>query len=334
MTEYAADLAAIERARERIGGFVHTTPVLTSATLDRRANCSLFFKCESFQRGGAFKARGAASAIFALDDATAKRGVVTHSSGNHAQAVALAAKARGIEAHVVMPSDAPAPKRSAVEGYGGRVVPCEPTQASRLETANRVAEETGATMIPPFDHPLVIAGQGTVALELLEQVSDLDAIVVPVGGGGLISGVALAVRERAPHIRVFGAEPAGAADAARSKASGERVTEQVPKTIADGLKTTLGELTWPVVRDLVEEVLVVEDLLTLGAMKLVFERMKIVIEPSGAVPVAAVLSRAFSQLSGLRRVGVVISGGNVDLDQLPWVRGHRGAALVGAAKRT
>ena len=319
--DWAADLTSIRAAHERIRPHVHRTPVMTCATLDRRANKQLFFKCENLQKGGAFKARGATNAVMRLDDETAARGVVTHSSGNHAQAVAIAAKTRGIDAHIVMPKDSPRVKRAAVEGYGARVIPCEPTQRSRQETAARVVEETGGTLIPPYDHPDVIAGQGTTALELLEDVPNLDAVVIPCGGGGLISGMTLALRELAPQVRVFGAEPRGADDAARGKAAGERITEQVPQTVADGLKTTLGELTWPVVRDLVEDILVVEDLMTVSAMKLVFERMKLVVEPSGAVPLAGVLSRQFTQLEGIERVGIVFSGGNVDLDALPWVRG-------------
>jgi len=318
---WAADLASIRAAHERIAPHVHRTPVLTCATLDRRAGRRLYFKCENLQKGGAFKARGATNAVMSLDDATAARGVVTHSSGNHAQAVAIAARTRGIDAHIVMPKDAPRVKRAAVEGYGARVIPCEPTLEARETTAARVVEETGGTLIPPFDHPDVIAGQGTTAIELLEDVPELDAVIVPVGGGGLISGMTLALRELAPKVRVLGAEPSGADDAARGKASGERVRSHTPNTIADGLKTTLGDLTWPVVRDLVEDIVVVDDLLTVPAMKLVFERMKLVVEPSAAVPLAAVLSRQFARYEGIERLGVVLSGGNVDLDALPWARG-------------
>ena len=320
---WAVDLAAIRAAHALIAPHVHRTPVMTCATLDRRAGRQLFFKCENFQKGGAFKARGATHAVLLLEPDVAARGVVTHSSGNHAQAVAIAAANRGIDAHIVMPKDAPRVKRMAVEGYGARVIPCEPTLASRHETAARVVEETGGTLIPPFDHVHVIAGQGTTAIELIEQVPDLDAVVIPVGGGGLISGMTLALRELAPHVRVFGAEPSGADDAARGKRSGTRVREMSPDTVADGLKTTLGDLTWPVVRDLVEDIFVVDDLLTISAMKLVYERMKVVIEPSAAVPLAAVLSKRFSDLEGLERVGIVFSGGNADLDALPWNRKRR-----------
>lgn len=320
---YAVDLAAIREAHERIRPYVHHTPVMTCETLDRRAGRELFFKCENLQKGGAFKARGATNAVMSLDEDTAARGVVTHSSGNHAQAVAIAARTRGIAAHIVMPKDASRVKRAAVEGYGARVITCEPTQEARRSTAARVASETGGTLIPPFDHPDVIAGQGTTALELLEEVPSLDAVIAPVGGGGLISGMSLALRELAPSVRVFGAEPATADDAFRSKQTGVLVTEQTPHTVADGLKTTLGELTWPVVRDLVEDIFLVDDLFTITVMKLLFERMKLVVEPSGAVPLAAVLSQRFRQLDGLARVGVVLSGGNVDLDALPWLRKTR-----------
>jgi threonine dehydratase/serine racemase len=319
---YATTLEAIVEARARIAPYVHVTPVLTSSTFDRRAGRQLFFKCENLQRGGAFKARGAANAVMRLDETAASRGVVTHSSGNHAQALAIAAKARGIPAHIVMPSDAPRVKRAAVESYGAVVHLCEPTLEAREATAARVVEETGGAFIPPYDHPDVIAGQGTLALELLEQIPDLDAVLLPVGGGGLLSGVTLALSELVPRVRIFAAEPSGAADAQRSKQSGVRVTHHAPDTIADGLKTTLGELTWPVVRDLVEEVLVVDDVATIAAMRLVLERMKIVIEPSSAVPVAAALSQRFRAIEGLERVAIVLSGGNVDLDTLPWMRGR------------
>jgi len=318
---YATNLAAIREARARIAPYVHLTPVFTSQTFDARAGRRLFFKCENLQRGGAFKARGATNAVMRLDDEAASRGVVTHSSGNHAQALAIAARARGIPAHIVMPKDAPRVKRAAVEGYGATVHLCEPTLEAREATAARVVEETGGTLVPPYDHPDVIAGQGTVALELLEQVPDLDAVLVPVGGGGLVSGVALALCELAPRVRVFAAEPSGADDAYRSKASGARVERHEPKTIADGLKTTLGALTWPVVRDRIEEILLAGDDATVAAMKLVFERMKLVIEPSSAVPVAAALGERFRALDGLERVAIVLSGGNVDLDALPWL--HR-----------
>jgi len=318
MSEYAANIDSIRQARERIAGHVHTTPVMTSTTLNRLAGRRLYFKCENLQRAGSFKIRGATNAVLALPDDVARHGVVTHSSGNFAQALALAARSRGVVAHVVMPSNAPAAKREAVLGYGGRIVECEPTLEAREATARAVAEDTQAVLIPPYDHADVIAGQGTLALELLEQVPELDAIVCPVGGGGLISGITLAARELAPELRVFAAEPSGADDAARSKAARELIPSTNPDTIADGLRTSLGELTWPVVRDLVERVITVDDEAIVAAMRLCFERMKLVVEPSGAVSLAAMLADVMRAMPGLGRVGVVLSGGNVDVAHLPF----------------
>ena len=259
MNEYAADLASIRAAHDRIQGGVHRTPVLTCAALDALAERSLFFKCENLQKIGAFKMRGALNAVMSLTSEAAARGVVTHSSGNFAQAVALAAKTRGVPAYIVMPMNAPEVKRRAVEGYGAEITRCVPTLEARESAAAEVGERTGATFLHPYDQSEVIAGQGTVALELAEQVAELDAVIVPVGGGGLISGIALALRELAPKVRIFAAEPAGADDAARSKAAGRHLLQTAPDTLADGLLTSLGALTWPVVRDLVEEVLVVDD---------------------------------------------------------------------------
>lgn len=315
---HPVQLAAIRLAHARIAGVVHRTPVLTCATLDRLCGRSLFFKCESLQKVGAFKYRGASNAVLRLDAAAAARGVVTHSSGNHAQALALAARVRGIAAHVVMPSNAPAVKRRAVEGYGARVVPCEPTLEARESTTAAVIAETGATLVPSYDHEDVIAGQGTAALELLEQAGPLDVVLAPVGGGGLISGLALALREASPGTRVIAAEPAGADDAARSKAAGrlQGHLPGMPRTIADGLLTTLGALTWPVVRDVVERVIVVDDDAIREAMLLLWQRMKLVVEPSGALPLAAALSPAFRDVPGVR-VGIVLSGGNCDLPGFP-----------------
>jgi threonine dehydratase len=315
MTAYAADLAAIRGAAERLRGKALLTPVFTSSALDAIASASLFFKAENLQRIGAFKFRGACNAVSLLGAHDAERGVVTHSSGNHAQALALAAKLRGIPAHVVMPQNSLPVKLRAVEGYGARVYPCQPTLAAREALAAEVAASTGATLIPPFDHPDVIAGQGTTLLELVEQVRGLDAIVAPIGGGGLISGIALAAREIDARIRVIAAEPAAADDAARSKASGRFTPQLDPKTIADGLRTSLGELTWPVVRDVVDRVVTVTEAEIVAALRLVFERLKLVIEPSAAVAFAAVLTPGFREL-GHRRVGIVLSGGNVDLDGL------------------
>ena len=313
---YAVDLAAIRAAAARLAGVAHRTPVLTCATLDRLAGRRLFFKCENLQKVGAFKYRGAANAVRNLSDEAAAKGVVTHSSGNHAQALALAAKVRGIAAYIVMPRTAPAVKKAAVIGYGGIVTECEPTLAARESTAAEIVARTGGTLIPPFDHPDVIAGQGTAALELLDDVPELDAIVTPVGGGGLLSGCAIAALGIKPSIRVFGAEPLGADDAARSKAAGHFLPQTGPNTIADGLLTSLGELTWPIVRDCVERIVTVTDDQIRIAMRLVWERMKLVVEPSGAVGLAAALTDEFKSLANLECVGIVFSGGNVSLDKL------------------
>jgi threonine dehydratase len=318
MKGYVCDIADIEQARVRVGRWAHCTPVATCATLDRMAGRALFFKCEHLQKGGAFKFRGAINAVAQLSPDVAARGVVTHSSGNHAQALALAAKLHGIKAHVVMPSTATPVKRRAVEEYGARVILCEPNLAARETTAAKVLAETGGTMIPPYNHPHVIAGQGTAALELLEQVPDLDAVIAPIGGGGLVTGITLAAKARRPGIRVFAAEPAGADDAFHSKATGKLIPQTGPKTIADGLLTSLGDLTWPVVRDLVDEVICASEEEIIAAMRLAWERAKLLIEPSSAVAVAVALNERLRAHGGLRRVGVVLSGGNVDLDRLPW----------------
>ena len=314
----APDFAAVRRAAERLASIVHRTPVATCTTLDRLASRSLFFKCEHLQKCGAFKFRGASNAVLGLSADVAARGVVTHSSGNHAGALALAARMRGIPAHIVMPRNASLVKQRATRGYGGLIVECEPTQAAREAAAAAVVAETGATLIAPFDHPDVIAGQGTAALELLEQVPELDAIVTPVGGGGLTSGTCLAVQGVAPRVRVFAGEPKGADDAARSKAAGQRLPQTDPRTVADGLRTSLGDLTWPIVRDRVESVITVTEEEIIAAMRLLWERAKLMVEPSSAVALAAVLTDEFRGLSGLGRVGIVLSGGNVDLDHLPW----------------
>ncbi len=318
MTTYAADLAAVRNAAQRIASVAHRTPVATCATLDALAGRQLFFKCEQLQKVGAFKFRGAANAVMKLSDAAAARGVVTHSSGNHAQALALAAKLRGIPAHIVMPRNASAVKRRAVEGYGARVIECEPTLSARATTAAAVVTETGATFIHPYDHPDIIAGQGTAALELLEQVPRLDAIIAPVGGGGLLSGTCIAAKGLAPSIRIIAAEPQGADDAARSLAAGKLIPQTAPNTLADGLLTSLGELTWPIIRDHVERVVTVSDAQIVAAMRLAWERAKLLIEPSAAVALAVALSEEFKMLRNIDRVSIVLSGGNVDLDHLPW----------------
>ncbi len=316
MTRYAVTLPDIEEAAARLKGVAHRTPVMTSRLLDELAGRELYFKCEHLQRAGAFKFRGAWNSVAQLSDDEAARGVATHSSGNHAQALALAARLRGIPAHIVMPRTAPAVKRAAVAGYGAHIIECEPTLAARETTARRVVAETGAFFVHPYDHPPTIAGQGTAALDLLEDVPDLDAVVAPVGGGGLMSGTCLAARGLRPDIRLFGAEPAGADDAKRSLVAGERIPQTGPDTIADGLLTSLGELTWPVLRDHLEDIVTVTDEEIVRAMRLVWSRMKQLVEPSGAVSVAAVLTDGFGNLQGLSKVGVVISGGNVDIGDL------------------
>jgi threonine dehydratase len=315
------NLATVHEAASRIAPYAHRTPVMTSSYINGLAGTGgreLFFKCEMFQKVGAFKFRGACNAVMKLSPEVAQRGVVTHSSGNHAQALALAAKLRGIEAHIVMPNNSSAVKRRAVEGYGARIILCEPTQADREHTAAEVVVETGATLIPPYNPPDIIAGQGTAALELLEQAPDLDAIIAPIGGGGLVSGTCIAAKGIKPQIRVFAAEPSGADDAARSMATGQLQPQSSPKTIADGLLTAMGDLTWPIVRDHVERVLTVSDDRIVASMRLLFERMKLVTEPSAATALAAALSEDCKSLANIRRVGVVLSGGNVDLDRLPW----------------
>jgi threonine dehydratase/serine racemase len=315
MTSYAANLAAIRAAAARIEGAIHRTPVMTSAALDSLCGRSLFFKCENLQKVGAFKMRGALNAVLLLPEAQARLGVVTHSSGNFAQALALSAKVRGIPATIVMPRNSSEVKRRAVAGYGAVIRLCEPVLSDRERTAAAVQAQTGATFVHPYDDPDVIAGQGTVGLELVEQVSDLDAVVVPIGGGGLISGIALALRELAPEVQVIAAEPAGADDAARSKEAGRLIPQTEPNTVADGLLTSLGEYTWPVVRDIVTEVVRVEDVDTVRVMRQIWERMKLVIEPSAAVAAAGAMQH--DALAGAR-VGVILSGGNVDLTKLPW----------------
>lgn len=316
MTRYAIGLGDVEDAARRIAPFIRRTPLMTSRSVDGAVGREVFLKCENLQRVGAFKYRGATNAVQKLDEATAARGVVTHSSGNHAQAIALAARVRQIPAHVVMPTNAPEVKRQAVEAFGATIYPCEPTQAAREATAREVVRHTGAILIPPFDHPDILAGQGTCALEILEDEPGIDAVIVPIGGGGLISGITLALREKAPQVRVIAAEPAGADDAFRSKRDGVRVTHQVPETIADGLRTCVGELTWPVLRDCIERVITVSDDEIRAAMKLIFSRTKLVVEPSGAVGVAVACSGEFRRLEGIRRVAIVLTGGNVDLGAL------------------
>ncbi|HUA90404.1 MAG TPA: pyridoxal-phosphate dependent enzyme, partial [Steroidobacteraceae bacterium] len=305
----------IEAARARIAGRVRETPVLTSQRLDELCGAQLYFKCENFQKCGAFKARGATNAVFALGSEQAQRGVATHSSGNHAAALARAARLRGIPAYIVMPSNTPRAKRAAVERYGGTITYCEPTLAAREREANALVAATGAVLVHPYDNVMVMAGQGTVAAELLGQVPELDVILCPVGGGGLISGTAVAAAALRPGVRVFGAEPAGADDAARSLHTGALQPMGAPRTIADGLRGALAPRTFAEIRRGVEDIVTVSEEQIVSGMRELWEVLKIVVEPSGAVPYAAL--RAGAALRG-RRIGVILSGGNLDLDQLPW----------------
>lgn len=312
------DYAAILAAHERIRAHIHRTPVLTSSRLDTASGASLFFKCENFQKVGAFKARGATNAVFALDEAAAQRGVATHSSGNHAAALSRAASLRGIAAHIVMPSNAPKVKVRAVEGYGGRIVFCEPNQRAREAACAQVIAETGATLIHPFENENVMAGQGTVAVELIEDVSDLDLILCPVGGGGLLCGTAVAVKTLRPTTKVIATEPAGASDAAESFRQGELVYQEKKNTIADGLLANLGAINFALVQRHVDDVVTVSEEAIVSAMRAIWETLKIVVEPSAAVPYAAVIEERID-LRG-KRVGIIVTGGNVDLDALPWIK--------------
>jgi len=304
----------IRRAAERIKPYAHRTPVLTCNGLNKMAGCRLFFKCENFQKVGAFKFRGACNAVFSLSEDEMKKGVATHSSGNHAAALALAASLRSARAYIVMPDNSPEVKKAAVAGYGAEITWCQPTLQAREDGLLKVLARTGATQIHPYNDPRIIAGQGTAALELLEEVPDLDVILVPVGGGGLSSGTCLA----AGAIPVIGAEPKGADDAFRSLQEGKIVPSVNPDTIADGLLTSLGELTFSVLSKHMQKIITVDDPSIISAMRHVFQRMKIIIEPSSAVPVAAVLENK-DEFSN-KRVGVIISGGNVELFKLPFAR--------------
>ncbi|TVQ10678.1 MAG: pyridoxal-phosphate dependent enzyme [Balneolaceae bacterium] len=307
----------IRRAAERIRPYVHRTPVMTCESLNHMARAFLFFKCENFQKAGAFKMRGAANAVFSLPQNVAARGVATHSSGNHAAALSLAATLRGIEAYIVMPHNSPKVKQAAVKGYGGRITFCEPTLQAREDTLADVVDQTGAIFIPPYNHPDIIAGQGTAALELIEDTPVLDAIIAPVGGGGLMSGTALAAQSLSPGIMVYGAEPEMADDAYRSLKTGILQPSVNPKTVADGLKTSLGELNFEIIRNHVDGIATVSEESIIHAMRLIWERMKIIVEPSCAVPLAALLERKLD-VAG-KKVGIILSGGNVDLERLPWM---------------
>ena len=318
MRKYSASIDDVRAAAKRIKGIVHRTPVLTNKTLDRLAGRKLFFKCENFQKIGAFKFRGGWNAISILSEEEAVKGVCTHSSGNHAQAVAYAAMMRGIPSYIVMPNNAPKVKLNAVKGYKAKITLCEPTSEARRTTLEDIAEKTGATVIHPFSNPNVIAGQGTAALELIEDVGNLDAGIAPIGGGGLMSGTCITTRNLLPNAKLYGAEPKGADNAYRSLKEGRMLPQKNPNTICDGLLTGLGENTWNILKDHLEAIYTVTDDEVIKAMKLIWERMKIIIEPSSATPVAVVLSDKFKALEGMENIGIILTGGNVDLSKLPF----------------
>jgi threonine dehydratase len=306
-------------AHERIAPHIRRTPVLVSEALNEATGAELYFKCENLQEAGAFKVRGACNAVFSLTEAQAARGVATHSSGNHALSLSYAAGRRGIPCTVVMPRTAPQAKKDAVIGYGGRIVECEPSTTSREETFARVQAETGAEFVHPYNDPRVIAGQGTCARELNDQVPGLDAVIAPIGGGGMISGTCLTLSTIAPGIRIYAAEPEQADDAARSFRAGHIIADDAPVTIADGLKVPLKERTWHFVRHHVTDILTCSEDEIVAAMKLTWKRLRVVMEPSCAPPLATILKNP--ELFRGKRVGVIITGGNVDLDTLPWMKG-------------
>jgi threonine dehydratase len=311
------DLAAIRAAHERIRSYIKRTPVLTSTRLDEASGTSLFFKCENFQKAGAFKARGATNAVFSLDDATAQRGIATHSSGNHGTALARAAKLRGIPAHIVMPSNSAKVKVRAVESYGARIVFCEPTQAAREAACADVIAKTGATLIHSFENEDVMSGQGTATVELLEDVSNVDLMLCPVGGGGLLSGTAVAAKSMRPQIKVIAVEPENADDAAQSFRAGRLIRTEKKFTIADGLRTNVGTPNFAIIQRYVDDIVTVSEEAIIMAMRTIWETTKIIIEPSAAVPYAAITEDKID--IGGKRVGIILTGGNVDLDKLPWM---------------
>ena len=309
-------LPHIQQAAQRIQPYAHRTPVLTNESLNQRVGAQVYLKCENLQKVGAFKFRGACNAVYSLSDEEAIRGVCTHSSGNHAQALALAARMREIPAYIVMPDNAPQVKKDAVAGYGGQISFCAPTLEAREATLRRVYEQTGANVVHPYNDERVIAGQGTATLELLDSVPELDVIIAPVGGGGLLSGTSIAAKGIKPGIRVIAGEPEMADDAYRSMKEGAIIPSQNPRTIADGLLTSLGTLTFPIIRQNVEQIVTVSEQGIIEAMKFLWERSKIIIEPSATVAVGVLWEKKIA-LTGLK-VGVILSGGNVDLAKLPW----------------
>lgn len=321
MDEKPADIPTFEdvkAAHDRIRPYIHKTPVLTSTYLNDLVGAELFFKCENFQKAGAFKVRGACNAVFGLSDEMAKKGVATHSSGNHALSLSYAAGRRGIPCHVVMPRTAPQAKKDAVIGYGGKITECEPSTTSREATFAEVQAATGAEFVHPYNDPRVIAGQGTCSLELMDQVEGIEAVVAPIGGGGMVSGTCLTLSNIAPSVKIYPAEPKNADDAYRSFKAGHIIADDAPETIADGLKVPLKEYTWHFVSNYVTDILTATEDEIVDAMKLTWKRMKIVMEPSCAVPLATIIKN--KGLFAGKRVGVVITGGNVDLDNLPWMK--------------
>jgi len=303
-------------AASRIGNYVHKTPILSSENLNSMFACQLFFKCENLQKAGAFKSRGAVNAVFSLQDEELANGVGTHSSGNHAAALSRAAALRGIDAQIVMPSNSSKVKIAAVKHYGGNITFCEPTLSSRETTLKKVIEKTGALEIHPYDNPRIIAGQATAAKEVFDKIKGLDYILAPVGGGGLLSGTALAAKFFSPGTLAIAAEPEQADDAYRSFKKKKFVPSVKPNTIADGLRTSLGEWTFPIIMQNVDDIVTVGEAAIVEVMKLVWERMKIIVEPSSAVPLAAILQNKLNHRD--KKIGIIFSGGNVDLDNLPW----------------
>jgi len=317
MQQEILKLNQIKQAAKRINPYINRTPVLTCTSINNILGAKIFFKCENFQKVGAFKFRGACNAVFSLSDAKARFGVATHSSGNHAAALSLAASIRSMPAYIVMPRTAPAVKKAAVAGYNGNITFCEPTLAAREKTLEDVVKKTGAKFIHPYNDYDVIAGQGTAALELIQEIADLDIIMAPVGGGGLLSGTAVTVSQISPRTQIIAGEPAGADDACRSLQAGKILPCINPNTIADGLRTSLGDKTFPIIKKYVHRIVTVSDEFIIEAMRLVWERMKIIIEPSAAVPLGVLLQKKLD-VTG-KRVGIILSGGNVDLDNLPWL---------------
>lgn len=308
----------VREAHERIKPYIRRTPVLTSDYLNQLTGAELFFKCENLQEAGAFKVRGACNAVFGLDDEAAKKGVATHSSGNHALSLSYAAGRRGIPCHVVMPRTAPQAKKDAVRRYGGEVTECEPSTSSREATFAEVEARTGAEFVHPYNDPRVIAGQATCSLELLEQAGPLDAVIAPIGGGGMVSGTCLTVSNLAPGTKIYAAEPEQADDAYRSFKAGHIIADDAPKTIADGLLVPLKDNTWRFVQRYVTDIFTASDAEIVAAMKLTWKYLRVVMEPSSAVPLATILKNP-DVFKG-KRVGVIITGGNVDLDKLPWLQ--------------